>query len=310
MKDFLKAVLFVTVLFVLLFMLFPGEGTSSANDTGVMENEGIIVYKYVNFRSTPDSTNDDNIICKIYFGDTVDVVGVEGEWKKVIYDGQEGYLIGESVSEYYIMLDISDFNWGSEYDSIEEFKAFTERAKNSTKFVGYYIQVQRTFKENAHWKEITACLDEMGINYGLYLYSSATTQEGAAKEYESYLNIIDGVSLKYNKYPFMIDLEGVGNQTEVIKFYNSKLKDFILYAGASDMQNYGYYKLVDSYWIAHYGLCSVLPTQDYIYYENAKTVLNDADLWQFTSKGNKKLFGTEHLDVNIVSNDWYKKYAD
>ena len=208
MKDFLKAVLFVTVLFVLLYMLFSVEGTSSADDHGVMENEGIIVYKYVNFRSTPDSTNDENIICKLYFGDIVDVVSVEGEWKKVIYDGQEGYLIGESFSEYYIMLDISDFNWGSEYKTIEEFKTFTERAKNSTKFVGYYIQVQRTFKENAHWKEITACLDEMGINYGLYLYSSATTQEGAAKEYESYLNIIDGVSLKYNKYPFMIDLEG------------------------------------------------------------------------------------------------------
>ena len=162
MKDFLKAMAIVAV-FVTILMILPFKGCAPVNTTGVKDNEGLIVYSYVNFRTEPTTDNDDNIICQIKFGETVTVLEKGKEWSKVKYNGKEGYIINESVTTEIVMLDVSDFNWGSEYKNIEQFKAFAERARGSVKFAGFYIQVQRTFKENAHWKELTACLDEMDI---------------------------------------------------------------------------------------------------------------------------------------------------
>ena len=309
MKDFLKALAIVMV-FVTILMIVPfSEGCAPVTTNGVKDNEGLIVYKYVNLRSEPNTDSKKNIICQINFGETVDVLDKGDEWSKVQYGDKKGYIINESVSTDYVLIDLSDFNWGSEYKSIEQFKAFIERAQGSVKFVGCYIQVQRSQKENAHWKELTACLDEMGVPYGLYLYSGATTKDGAKKEYEKFLERIEGVELKNKIYPLMVDLEAKGNQSAVIEYYNDKVDDYIVYANASDMYGYGYYKMVEQYWIAHYNLCKVLPTKDYTEYKDAKTALADAALWQVTSKGNDVLFGTSHLDVNVVSAEWYARYA-
>jgi uncharacterized protein YgiM (DUF1202 family) len=308
MKDFLEALAIVTVIVFVLCLFIPSKGTAPVNTNGVQTTEGVIVYRYVNVRTEASTASDDTIIGQLHFGDTVPIVAVGDEWTQIEFEGKEAYIINESVCSKWIMIDLSDFNWGKEYDSIKEFKAFIERANGSTKFAGCYIQVQRTFKENKHWKEITAALDEMKVPYGLYLYSSAKTQEDAAKEYENYLKLIDGVELKYNKYPFMVDLEGRGNQTEVIKYYNGILDDYVLYASASDMSYYGYYKLAKNYWIAHYGLCQVLPTKEYVEYDDAYTVLDNAVMWQVTSKGHEVLFGTKHLDVNVVSDEWIERY--
>lgn len=309
MKDFIKALAIVMV-FVFVLMIMPfSKGCAPVTTTGLKDNEGLIVYSVVNFRTEPTTEDDDNIICQIKFGETVEVLEKGDEWSKVQYNGKKGYIINESVSTDYVLIDLSDFNWGKEYKSIEQFKTFIERAKGSVKFVGCYIQVQRTLKENAHWKELTACLDEMDVPYGLYLYSGATTKDGAEKEYENFLKLIEGVELKNNIYPLMVDLEAKGNQSKVIEYYNETLDDYIVYANASDMSYYGYYKMVDQYWIAHYGLCQVLPTKEYTEYEDAYSVLDNAALWQVTSKGNEVFFGTSHLDVNVVSAEWLARYA-
>ena len=308
MKDFFKALAIVTGIVVILCLFFPGKGAAPVNTGGVNNTDGLIVYKFVNVRTEPSTASDDTIIGQLHFGDTVQIIETGAEWTKILFEGKEAYIINDSVCAKWVMIDLSDFNWGKEYSSIEEFKAFIERANGSTKFAGCYIQVQRTFKENKYWKEITAALDEMEVPYGLYLYSSAKTQDAAAKEYENYLKLIDGVELKYNKYPFMVDLEGRGNQSEVIKYYNGKLDDYVVYANASDMSYYGYYKLAQNYWIAHYGLCQVLPTKEYVEYDHAYSALDNAVMWQVTSKGHDVLFGTKHLDVNVVSDEWIEKY--
>lgn len=308
MKDFIKAIAIVTA-FVTILMILPFKGCAPVNTVGVKDNEGLIVYSYVNFRTEANTDNDDNIICQIHFGETVTVLEKGKVWSKVQYGGKEGYIINESFTTEIVMLDVSDHNWGSEYKNIEQFKAFAERARGSVKFAGFYIQVQRTLKEIAHWKELTACLDEMGIPYGLYLYSGATTEEGAAEEHQNFLKLIKGVELKNNIYPLMVDLEGKGNQSEVIKYYNKTLDDYVVYANASDMYGYGYYKMAKSYWIAHYGLCQVLPTKDYVDYEDANSALDEAVMWQVTDDGNQVLFGTSHLDVNVVSAEWLARYA-
>lgn len=302
-KDLFAALIIVAVIIATLIFIFPSEGAEPVYPVGT------IVYSEVNFRTEPDTSNDGNIICQIHFGETVDVLEQGEEWTKVRYNGKEGYIINESVSVYKIIIDVSDYNWGSEYDSVDSFKAFIERAQSSTNFAGVYIQVQRTLRENAHWKELTVVLDEMDVPYGLYVYSGANTKSGAEKEYKNFLKLIEGVELKNNIYPLMLDVERNCDQSEVVKFYNGKVDDLIVYANASDMVSYGYYKLAPNYWVAHYDMCQVFPTKDYDCYDKAYTVLSDASLWQFTREGNAYFFGTTHLDVNVVSYEWYEKYS-
>ena len=308
MKDFLKALIFVTVFLCVVMVCFPN--TQKA-DTDVInhENVGIVVYNTVNFRSEPSTESDDTIICELKLGDVVETISLEDGWWKARFEGREGYLIEDSVSIQWIMFDVSDFNWGSEYKSIDGFKAFVERAQKSSKFAGFYIQVQRTLHENKHWKELTGVLDEMDVPYGLYVYPAASTREDAKKEHDNFLKLIEGVALENNVYPLMLDLENGYNQTEVLKYYKEIYGDeLIVYANASTMTEYGYHKYVENYWVAHYGLEYGIPTGKYPSYKGAYNGLEPV-IWQYTERGFKKMFGTSHLDVNVVSEEWMKKYT-
>ena len=308
MKDFFKALIIVAVILGIVMVCFPN--TQKA-DTDVInhENVGIVVYNTVNFRSEPSTESDDTIICELKLGDVVETISLEDGWWKARFEGREGYLIEDSVSIQWIMFDVSDFNWGSEYKSIDGFKAFVERAQKSSKFAGLYIQVQRTFRENKHWKELTGVLDEMDVPYGLYVYPAASTREDAKKEHDNFLKLIEGVTLENNVYPLMLDLENGHDQTEVLKYYKEIYgDDLIVYANASTMTKYGYHKMVKDYWVAHYGLEYGIPTGKYPNYKGAYDGLEPV-IWQYTELGFKKLFGTSHLDVNVVSKEWMEKYT-
>lgn len=264
---------------------------------------GVIVYSYVNFRSQPNMNS--SIICEIQYGTKVEVLSVDGDWVKIRYNGKIGYVVAESISIEMVVIDISDYN----KDIIKDLKKFTKNAQEKLNFAGYYVQVMRNNHVNPYWKEIVQILDEMNVHYGLYNYTKATSEEAAQEQYIKFQQIIAGTRMKYNRFPFMIDLEGVGNQSEVVKFYNKELRDnYIVYANASDMMSYGYYKKAPQFWVAHYGLVETLPTKAYTEYPKAKAQLSGYSIWQFTSSGNKTLLGTNHLDMNIVSMDWWEKY--
>ena len=181
------------------------------------------------------------------------------------------------------------------------------------KKVGYVISDSVSMKKvifdisDYNWQEIVDALDEMQVPYGLYMYTSASTKEDFESEYDIFEKATDGVNLEYNKYPFMIDLENGSDQTEVLKCVQSMYDDFIVYANASTMETYGYHELADQYWVAHYDIKNTIPAKDYE--EHVKAIEGlDPDIWQFTDEGCEKLFGTNHLDINIISDEWYEKY--
>lgn len=267
---------------------------------------GVIVYEYVNQRTEPSTKSE--IIDEIYFGTKVEVLSVDGDWVKIRYNGKVGYIISKSVSTGIVILDISDYNWGSEFSSIEEFKEFIKLAQENLNFGGVYVQVLRDNYENPYWKAIVQTLDEMEVPYGLYNYTRATSKEEAQEQYRKFQKIIAGTRIKFNRFPLMIDLEGMGNQSEVLKFYNELGEDYIVYASANDMVSYGYYEKALQFWVAHYDLVATLPTKPYTEYPKARDELTKYALWQFTSSGNKTLLGTDHLDMNLVAPWWWEKY--
>lgn len=310
-KELLKALLIVAAILLAVFAFYALFGSNAKNDHVVEDGEGVIIYESVNFRETPNIDTDKNIIGKLKLGDIVEVLGRDGEFVKIVADGKIGYVINESISDKYVMFDVSDYNWGSEYSSKESFIKFTENARKSCKFAGYYVQVQRGTGENEHWKTLVEALDEMEIPYGLYIYSRGTTASVAESEYEAFKTFIEDVPLKYNKYPLMIDLEYGGDQTGILDFYNEELgkSKYIVYSNASRMCEYGYHEMVDEYWVAHYEVANVIPYKYYAEYDDASQELADAKIWQYSDDGFKRLFGTDHLDLNIVTDGWYEKYA-
>ena len=292
----------------LIFLILGGVAYLINNDSKetIKKNEGLIVYTYVNFREEP--ALDGKIIDTIYLGDVVEIIEKTEKWYKIKFEGTVGYVIDESVSMKRVMFDVSDFNWGSEYGSIEEFKEFTKRAQESCKFAGYYVQVSRSKKVNSHWQEIVKALDEMKVPYGLYMYPSGSTEESFKVEYAIYQEALEGMNLKYNKYPFMLDLENGTDQTEVLEYVKSIYQEeFIVYANADAMKQYGYYESAPQYWVAHYGIKNNIPPKEYAAYEEAADDL-EPSLWQYTNKGCETLFGTNHLDINIVEDEWYERY--
>lgn len=306
MKKSLKDARKVTIIVAMLLLVTGLVLTFSNHLVWLNAEEGLVVYDPVNFRKKPSTES--KIIDEIDFGKKVRVLNEEDGWLKVKYDGNVGYVVSESVTMKRVMLDISDYNWGNEYNSIKEFKEFTERAQESTKFAGYYIQVLRADDINENWQEIVEALDEMKVPYGLYMYTSASTEKEFKVEYNHYEKLVTGVDLKYNKYPFMIDLENGKNQTEVIEYLQDNLgEEFVVYANANTMTQYGYHEMVEQYWVAHYEIRNNIPFQDYAMHEKAIVGLEPV-IWQYTNEGSDVLFGTTHLDVNVVDEDWYQKY--
>ena len=293
---------------VLIILILGGVAYLVNNDSKetVKLNEGLVVYTYVNFREEP--TLDGKIIDEICFGEKVEVIEKVENWYKVKFDGTVGYLIEDSVSMKKVLFDISDFNWGSEYGTIKEFKEFTKRAQKSCKFAGYYVQVTRSKQVNKNWQKIVKALDEMKVPYGLYMYPSGSTEESFKEEYAIYQKALEGVELKYNKYPFMLDLENGTDQTEVLEYVKSIYEnEFIVYANADAMNEYGYHEIAPQYWVAHYGIKINIPAKNYASNEEAIPGLEPA-IWQYTNKGCEELFGTNHLDINVVEDEWYERY--
>ena len=68
-----------------------------------------------------------------------------------------------------------------------------------------------------------------------------------------------------------------------------------------------YNKKETQYWVAHYGIKNNIPAKEYALNKDVVAGLQPA-VWQYTNKGCEELFGTSHLDVNIIEDDWYNKY--
>ena len=119
MKKSLKDARKVTIIVAMLLLVTGLVLTFSNHLVWLNAEEGLVVYDPVNFRKKPSTES--KIIDEIDFGKKVRVLNEEDGWLKVKYDGNVGYVVSESVTMKRVILDISDYNWGNEYNSIKEF---------------------------------------------------------------------------------------------------------------------------------------------------------------------------------------------
>lgn len=70
----------------------------SVNGIPLVDPRGIITGDCVNVRSTPST--DGSIVTKVYSGNLVDLVALEGDWYTVLVDGQTGYIRSDFLNVY------------------------------------------------------------------------------------------------------------------------------------------------------------------------------------------------------------------
>lgn len=269
--------------------------------------------EYVNFRSEPKA-GPDYIKGKINNGAVVEILEDGDTYSSVSYNGETGYIINESferISSQIVLFDVSDYQWGSEYSSKEEYREFLRNAQNNCNFGGVYIQVQNSNRESSYWKTLVEVHEEEKIPYGLYFYTVAKTRDATESDYNKFIKHCNSIKfeMEYNLLPIMIDIED-GNQVECLKYMNEVCKDeYIFYSGANKIANYKYYNYTDNIWVAHYSLNhSPIPNNPYEGRIGSKQGFIPK-IWQYTDLGHKSIFGTSHLDVNVVNEEWYRSYV-
>lgn len=157
------------------------------------------------------------------------------------------------------------------------------------------------YDDKYYEKNVAGC-EKVGIPYGVYLYSYATSVEGAISEADHIIRLVKGKKLSY---PIFYDLEDSKTTAkcsnalilEMAKAFTKKVEDAGYIVGIYSNKHWNTTKLTDKWyntkprWIAQY---------------NSKcTYAGKYDIWQYTSSG--KVNGISgNVDMNYCYTEFVK----
>lgn len=156
------------------------------------------------------------------------------------------------------------------------------------------------FTEDSKYKQNVAGLESVGIPYGFYHFSYATTVEGAKEEAEGFINIIKNYK---PLYPVAIDVESTSvtenvredTLIDIVKTFCKTVEDagyyVMIYANLNYLNNKLDSQELDDYdkWLAEW--------------TNRPTYSKPFGMWQYSSKGSMP-----GIDGNVDLDIAYKDY--
>lgn len=151
-------------------------------------------------------------------------------------------------------------------------------------------------QDDAQWKRNADECTRLGIPFGVYLYSYATTEAQARSEAEHVLRCISGYNLSY---PVYLDLEEPGTQNGAISRANI-FGDIIEAAGYSC----GVY--ANTNWWTNYLVGLERFTKWVAQYNSVCTYNGSYDIWQYTSGGSVPGI-SGRVDMNHCYRDFPKE---
>ncbi|MDO4568073.1 MAG: SH3 domain-containing protein [Clostridia bacterium] len=80
-----------------LIIAFTGVPVTHADTTEEEATYGQATTDNLKFRSSPDTSTDDNILGTVSVGEKFEILATEGAWYRVMYNGQVGYIHGDYV---------------------------------------------------------------------------------------------------------------------------------------------------------------------------------------------------------------------
>lgn len=213
-------------------------------------------------------------------------------------DGRLYYLNELGVTATSIGLDLSCYNGRIEWDMLRE-----QRLDYVILRVGGRGWGSGTIYEDALFREYFSAAKEVGLNVGVYFYSTATNVEEAIEEAEFIIDRLDGASLEM---PVFLDAEYSGRypygradslnrmqRAEIINAFSATLRSCGYETGVYSGVYYLNRELHrtsfagQTVWIANYTANNALPRVNF-----------DYDIWQYTESGRVRgVFGP--VDINV-----------
>ncbi len=268
----------------------------------------------------------------VYILDEFEKDGID--WYKVKVDGKtNGYMRAENVdyyeevnSEKVLVTDVSHFNIGKSFDTMEEFQVFLLESKIDSVYIragGRGYGTEGNFYYDQNYKDYIDACEYLGIPYGFYFLDEALNDEEIEEEVEFIKNFLNENAGPNHKLPVAIDIEKhvekgrcddiwLSRATLVQKLLdrlNEENIDTIVYTNAKIADLY-LSTLNTEFWIAYYPDEGEIP--DYWYFDTDQEAAKNVELekktigWQFTESGAGIDIPVD-IDMSIMKKDFYKK---
>lgn len=258
----------------------------------------------------------------------------EVKWSKVVIDNKIGYILTENLGYYkasedekVLMVDLSKFNKGKNFDTPGEMGAFL--INNNITYVyiraggrGYGEKgVLYTDPEFKFWAD--EC-EFLSIPFGIYFLDEALNSEEIDEEIAYIENFLKENQYKQNILPIALDIEkhavkGRADDiweerailvTEMIQKMEAKGLKTIIYSNAN-IANEFLATIPTKFWLAYYiENTTKVPTYWYSELEEQEASQNEELMskmigWQFTETGVGRVVPRQ-VDVSLIYKDFYK----
>lgn len=255
------------------------------------------------------------------------------KWSKVVIDNKIGY-IKQSALGYYkagedekvLMVDLSKFNKGKNFDTGGEMTAFL--INNNITYVyirggGRGYGEEGNFYTDPEFKTWADACEFLDIPFGIYFLDEALNSEEIDEEIKFMEDFLKDNKYKNNILPIALDIEEhEGGRAEefweerailvselVQKMENKGLKN-IVYTNANTANKY-LGTVPAKFWLAYYiADTSRIPTYWYAEIEDQEPTQNEGLMskliaWQFTDFGVGRVVNRQ-VDVSLVYKEFYK----
>lgn len=255
------------------------------------------------------------------------------EWYKIKVDEKtNGYVRANTVlyhkeinKEKVLVSDVSEFNYGTDFESKEDFEVFL--LENDISYV--YIRAggrgygsKGNFFEDKYYEEYASACEYLGIPYGFYFLDEALDTSEIKEEVQVIKDFLMSNKGNYHVLPLALDVEkhdGAGRADdiwlerselvqELIDYLDKAGIDTILYSNAQTANLY-LSDLKTKFWIAYYPQEKHVPS--YWYFDTDQPGAANTDLqkntvgWQFTENGVDDDI-PDSVDVSLFKKDFYK----
>ena len=327
------AILFFITILIFILNAYLEKVNQDEIDSSI---HGIVIAREAPFYAKAETENVKQIDLlergeNVYILDEFSKDGID--WYKIKVNSKtNGYIRAENVdyyeevnSEKVLVTDVSHFNLGKSFDTMEEFQIFLLESKIDSVYIraggrGYGTEGNFYYDEN--YKDYIQACEYLEIPYGFYFLDEALNDEEIDEEVKFIKNFLAENAGPNHKLPVALDIEkhlekGRADdiwlsRAELVQKLIDKLEneniDTIVYTNAKIADLY-LSTLDTEFWIAYYPDEGEIP--DYWYFDTDQDAAQNVELekktigWQFTESGAGIDIPVD-IDISIMKKDFYK----
>ena len=256
------------------------------------------------------------------------------EWSKVVIDNKIGYVLKSSLGYYkasedekVLMVDLSKFNKGKNFDTGGEMGAFL--INNNITYVyiragGRGYGAKGNFYTDPEFKTWADECEFLSIPFGIYFLDEALNSEEIDEEIKFVEDFLKEHNYKNNILPIAIDVEKHDERGraddiweerailvgELVQKMEAKGMKTIIYSNANTANEF-LGTIPAKFWLAYYiENTTKIPTYWYSELEEQEPTQNEELMskmigWQFTETGVGRVVARQ-VDVSLIYKDFYK----